>query len=149
MKTDTLTCRYRIRATQAAFHQVLCGEQKKYFEANHATGQFAEGCQVNIRMQTKTSPKVVPAVMTVEKITPDAFWSRTVYEEGVIDQRYMYTTQPDGQLIVTYSEQSRFTKPQSTYSFMLAALFYKFFFNHGVKKRLRYLESACAHVSII
>ena len=44
---------------------------------------------------------------------------------------------------VTYSEQNSFDRSRNTYSFMLAALFYKFFFNKGVKKRTQYLETAC------
>ncbi|KPG71531.1 hypothetical protein [Enterococcus sp. RIT-PI-f] len=145
MKTDTLTCRYQMRATQEAFHHVLFNEQKKYFEANHAIGNFAEGCQVHINMQTKTSPKVVPAVITIKKITLNEFWTSTAYEEGIIEQRYIYTMQRNGKLLVTYSEQSRFNKAQSTYSYMVAALVYKFFFNRGVKKRLRHLELNCTH----
>lgn len=97
-------------------------------------------------IQTKSAPQLVPAVMTVKKITADELWINTVHEEGVIDQRYQVTSQKNGKLQVTYSEQSHFARQRTAYSFMLVALFYKFFFNRGVKKRMRYLEELCQKV---
>lgn len=143
MRTDTLSCSYQMNTTPTDFSRVLLAEQEKFFLAKQAQEPFGEGCRIETMIQTKTAPRLVPAVMTVKKIAADELWLRTTHEEGVIDQRYSFAPGRKGKLQVTYSEQSRFAQQKTTYSFMLAALFYKFFFNRVVKKRLRYLEAAC------
>lgn len=57
----------------------------------------------------------------------------TAYEQGKICQRYRFVPRGAEKIEVTYSEQNSFDRSRNTYSFMLAALFYKFFFNKGVK----------------
>ena len=129
MRTDTLTCSYQMDTTSSTFFSILLGEQEKFFLAKHLTTSIGEGCQIETMIQTKSAPQLVPAVMTVKKITADELWINTVHEEGVIDQRYQVTSQKNGKLQVTYSEQSHFARQRTAYSFMLVALFYKFFFN--------------------
>ena len=66
----------------------------------------------------------------------------TGYEQGKICQRYRFVPRGAEKIEVTYSEQNSFDRSRNTYSFMLAALFYKFFLTKG-QKRMQYLETAC------
>ena len=90
MRTDTLSCSYQMNTTPTDFSRVLLVEQEKFFLAKQAQEPFGEGCRIETMIQTKTAPRLVPAVMTVKKIAADELWLRTTHEEGVIDQRYSF-----------------------------------------------------------
>ena len=132
MRTDTLTYTYQMRTTPERFYQVMIAQQAAFFRSKGAEEPFGENSQINLMIRTK-----------VKKIAQDEIALITAYEQGKICQRYRFVPSGAEKIEVTYSEQNSFDRSRNTYSFMLAALFYKFFFNKGVKKRMQYLETAC------
>ena len=143
MRTDTLTYTYQMRTMPERFYQVMIAQQAAFFRSKGAEEPFGENSQIDLMIRTKSAATLVPAVMKVKKIAQDEVALITAYEQGKICQRYRFVPRGAEKIEVTYSEQNSFDRSRNTYSFMLAALFYKFFFNKGVKKRMQYLETAC------
>ena len=75
-----------------------------------------------------------------EIIKDEKFELSTIYSEGEILQTYSLSNS-DGKTIVLYSEKNMFEKKSYVFNFKVISLFYKFFYNRNIKKRMRYLES--------
>jgi hypothetical protein len=143
MRTDTLTYTYQMQTTPERFYQVMVAQQEAFFRSKGLVEPFGETSQINLMIRTKAASTLVPAVMRVQRLAKDEVALTTAHEQGEISQSYQFVPRKEGTIQVTYSEQNYFDRSRNTYSFMLMALFYKFFFNRGVKKRMKYLEATC------
>ncbi|WP_086349206.1 DUF3284 domain-containing protein [Candidatus Enterococcus clewellii] len=142
MRVDTLSYSFFMKPNIAAVYQAVLNEQLSYFKRqNSAVSCLKEGTTVHCQLRTKTQKIGVSSTMTVTKIeTNHYFQMQTSSSTGGITQTYQFD-EKDGRVLVTYSERNTFEKTRHQYGFMVVGFFYKYFFNRGVRQRMKYLEN--------
>ncbi|AGE37637.1 Hypothetical protein zj316_0098 [Lactiplantibacillus plantarum ZJ316] len=76
----------------------------------------------------------------------DTFQLETQQPSGKIIQTYKFDTERSGAKILVYSEQNVFESNRNQMNFMIFGLMYKYFYNRGVRKRMRYLDDLAQSV---
>ena len=106
----------------------MIAQQAAFFRSKGAEEPFGENSQIDLMIRTKSAATLVPAVMKVKKSRKMRVALITAYEQGKICQRYRFVPRGAERLRLRIRNRILFDRSRNTYSFMLAALFYKFFF---------------------
>ncbi|WP_162921746.1 DUF3284 domain-containing protein [Listeria costaricensis] len=141
MRTDTLRYKYQMKAAREAVYQILLKEQLAYFQkADPSIVELEQGTKITCYLSTKMRG-VVESTMEIKEIIPEKrIQFKTAYLSGEILQTYEFLTNKAGVCQLVYSEQNTFNKTRSQYGFMVMGLLYKFFYNRGIAKRMKYLD---------
>ncbi|MCS8604401.1 DUF3284 domain-containing protein [Lactiplantibacillus pentosus] len=142
LRTDTLSYKYRYRAPRAELYRTLISEQLKYFQRTDASIQtLTPGTKIMANLQTKMHKLITQNMMKVNIMkTDDTFQLETQQPSGKIIQTYKFDQEHSGADVLIYSEQNVFESSRNQMNFMFFGLMYKYFYNRGVKKRMRYLD---------
>lgn len=142
MRVDTLKFKYSYNADQADLYQTLIDEQLKYFQRMDPRIRHLEkGTSIKAKLTTKMKKLATTNTMTVKDIEQNKlFQFETEQPDGSILQTYKFETNKRGKKYLVYSEKNTFNNARNQTNFMLIELFYKFFYNRGVKKRMQYLD---------
>lgn len=144
MRVDTLSYSYQMNVGLTRIFQVIQAEQERYFKSKGFSGEsLREGVTVPMAVPSKLGAATIPATIQLSKLTKSEIELITSYDKGEIIQRYSLNELPTGKTKVTYSEKNTFTQMRNQYNFIFLAMLYKFSYNRGIKKRMKYLESQC------
>jgi len=143
MRTDTLKYKYSYNADQEALYGTLVNEQLKYFQRTDPQIKHLEkGTSIQAQLTTKMKKLATSNTMTIKDIAKNKiFQLETKQPDGEILQTYEFETNKHGKKYLVYSERNTFENARNQTNFMLMGLFYKFFYNRGVKKRMEYLDN--------
>ncbi|KAF1301626.1 MULTISPECIES: DUF3284 domain-containing protein [Enterococcus] len=144
MRIDTLSFKFKTKVTAAEMYQVLLAEQQKFFQSKDpSVSQLEKGSEIQHDIFTKTEKLPVPAAMRITELVPDkCLQLETSYDKGTILQTYEFS-QGKEKAEVRYSERNEFNQPRYQFSFLFISIFYKVIYNHGIKKRMQYIEQLC------
>lgn len=144
MRVDTLSYSYRMNVGLNRIFEVIQIEQEQYFKSKGFSGDsLTEGDKVPMAVQSKLGAAAIPAIIRLSKLRENEIELITSYDKGEIIQRYSFSALSTGKTKVTYSEKNTFTQMRNQYNFIFLAMLYKFFYNRGIKKRMKYLERQC------
>lgn len=143
MRIDTLSYKYRSQQSAAAMYQSLVSEQQKFFQSKDPKiTQLQEGTVIHYEIFTKTERLPVPATLTITKLRPnECFQMQTEHTKGIILQTYHFSQETKTEVL--YSERNTFDEMRDQFGFLFIGFFYKILYNHGIKKRMRYIEQLC------
>lgn len=143
MRTDTLSYNYQYQGKLADVYRVLIAEQTKYFKShNSGITALKVGTTITPKLPTKMHKLPSSSTMEVVQLVPEKiFQMKTTSTNGEILQTYEFTTKKNGRQVLTYSEQNTFDRTRDQYNFMMVGILYKLFYNRGIAKRLKYLDS--------
>lgn len=142
MSENSLSFKYCFEDEVSTVFDAIISEQLKFFKQyKPEISLLTKGLYIEKELTTKTSNKPVKVKLKINEIIKDEkFELSTIYSEGEILQTYSLANS-DGKTIVLYSEKNMFEKKSYVFNFKVISLFYKFFYNRNIKKRMRYLES--------
>lgn len=142
MSENSLSFKYCFEDEVSTVFDTIISEQFKFFKQyKPEISLLTKGLSIEKELTTKTSNKPVKVKLKINEIIKDEkFELSTIYSEGEILQTYSLSNS-DGKTIVLYSEKNMFEKKSYVFNFKVISLFYKFFYNRNIKKRMRYLES--------
>lgn len=142
MSENWLSFKYCFEDEVSIVFEAIISEQLKFFKQyKPEISLLTKGLSIEKELTTKTSNKPVKVKLKINEIIKDEkFELSTIYSEGEILQTYSLSNS-DGKTIVLYSEKNMFEKKSYVFNFKVISLFYKFFYNRNIKKRMRYLES--------
>lgn len=142
MSENSLSFKYCFEDEVSTVFDTIISEQFKFFKQyKPEISLLTKGLSIEKELTTKTSNKPVKVKLKINEIIKDEkFELSTIYSEGEILQTYSLSNS-DGKTIVLYSEKNMFEKKSYVFNFKAISLFYKFFYNRNIKKRMRYLES--------
>lgn len=142
MSENSLSFKYCFEDKVSTVFDAIISEQLKFFKQyKPEISLLTKGLSIEKELTTKTSNKPVKVKLKINEIIKDEkFELSTIYSEGEILQTYSLSNS-DGKTIVLYSEKNMFEKKSYVFNFKVISLFYKFFYNRNIKKRMRYLES--------
>lgn len=148
MRTDTLSYKYYYEADKKQLFRTLLNEQLKYFKrADPTISQLTSGTKIKTQLQTKINKLQTENYMQVKQIIPnELFQLETQQQDGVILQTFKFAENRRHRKYLIYSEQNTFNKSRSQMNFMFIGGLYKLIYNHGIKKRMQYLDQL-AHQS--
>ncbi|WP_288614629.1 DUF3284 domain-containing protein [uncultured Lactiplantibacillus sp.] len=148
LRTDTLSYKYLYRALKSELYRTLISEQLKYFQRTDKSIQvLTPGTTIVANLQTKMHQLVTQNTMKVNIMkADDTFQLETQQPSGKIIQTYKFDTERSGAKILVYSEQNVFESNRNQMNFMIFGLMYKYFYNRGVRKRMRYLDDLAQSV---
>lgn len=142
MSENSLSFKYCFEDEVSTVFDTIISEQLKFFKQyKPEISLLTKGLSIEKELTTKTSNKPVKVKLKINEIIKDEkFELSTIYSEGEILQTYSLSYN-DGKTTVCYSEKNMFEKKSYVFNFKVISLFYKFFYNRNIKKRMRYLES--------
>lgn len=142
VQLDTLTYQYVLKSDRDSFYNNLIESQLQYFnQKNPHILSLDKGTSVNLKLSTKMQSIPVSAEMTVTSIIPnEIFELQTKTSTGTIIQTYQFGKTKRGENCVIYSEKNTYNKKRNQMNFIFVSFFYKFFYNRGIKKRMKYLD---------
>lgn len=142
MRTDTLSYKYYYEADTDLLFQALLNEQLKYFRRSDPTiNQLVPGIKIKTLLQTKLNKIQTENYMQVKQIVfNQLFQLETQQQDGVILQTFKFEENRHHRKYLIYSEQNTFNKSRNQMNFMFVGGLYKFIYNHGIKKRMQYLD---------
>jgi hypothetical protein len=143
MRLDTLNYSYPMKADKQKILAIILSEQEKYFQSKGLQGKLKLGSKVTTQVPSKMGTVTLPATIELSSLDEEHIELTTSHHNGTIIQTYVLQKNSNGQTKVTYSEKNSFTQTRNQYNFIFLALLYKFFYNRGVKRRMKYLESQC------
>ena len=144
MRVDTLSYSYQMNVGLTRIFQVIQSEQERYFKSKGFSGDtLTEGVTVPIAVPSKLGAATIAATIQLSKLTKSEIELVTSYDKGEIIQRYSLIELSSGKTKVTYSEKNTFIQMRNQYNFIFLAMLYKFSYNRGIKKRMKYLEHQC------
>lgn len=144
MRVDTLSYSYQMNVGLTRIFRVIQAEQEQYFKSKGFSGDIlTEGATIPVAVPSILGTSTIPATIQLSKLTKSEIELITSYDKGEIIQRYSLKELPSGKTKVTYSEKNTFTQMRNQYNFIFLAMLYKFSYNRGIKKRMKYLESQC------
>lgn len=149
MSTDTLQYKYSYKSDAEKIFKVLVEEQLKYFQKNDPTITCLEdGTTIDCHLTTKMQQLPVASTMEVKKIVSNKlFQTETEHPSGKIIQTYEFLTNKKGKNLLIYSEKNTFDKTKNQFGFIIVGLLYKFFYNRGIAKRLKYIDGLALDAS--
>lgn len=148
LRTDTLSYKYRYEAPKSELYRTLISEQLKYFQrADKSIQALKPGTIIIANLQTKMHQLITQNTMKVNIMkADDIFQLETQQPSGKIVQTYKFEQEHSGANILVYSEQNVFESNRNQMNFMIFGLMYKYFYNRGVRKRMRYLDDLAQNI---
>ena len=142
MSENTLDFKYSFDHEASIVFDAIISEQLKFFKQYKSEiSSLTKGLSIEKELYTKTSKEPIKAKLKVNEIIEnERFELLTTYAEGEILQTYSLEYN-DGKTTVDYSEKNAFEKKSYVLNYKVISMFYKFFYNRNMKKRMRYLES--------
>ncbi|MFH5811271.1 DUF3284 domain-containing protein [Companilactobacillus sp. FL22-1] len=142
MRTDTLRYKYGYNASQNDLYNTLVNEQLKYFQrTNPQIRHLTPGTTIEAELTTKMKRIATTNKMSIKNMVKnELFQMETEQPDGKIVQTYQFETNKRGKKFLVYSERNTFKNTRNQTNFMFISLLYKFFYNRGVRKRMKYLD---------
>lgn len=141
MVFDTMSYKYKMNSAVEQTYTALVNEQYRFFHSiNPEITNIEQGTSIEKRLTTKMGNEQVKGTITIQKLEENQkIQLITEYAKGSILQVYELKSL-ESQTEVSYSEKNTYDTVRGQYSFMLARVVYKYFYNRGMKKRMRYIE---------
>lgn len=141
--------KYPYKADEKNIYQVLMDEQLKYFQRNDPNIiELTSGTKIQCDLATKSQRAVIPSTIEVKQVVRNKiFQLETTHNSGKILQTYEFSVTNKGKGLLIYSEKNSFSEIRNQYNFMIAGLIYKFFYNRGIAKRMKYIDELALNIS--
>lgn len=143
MNADTLTYHYFYKKVSTEqLYRTLMRTQLQYFQMHDSN---IKNLHVGDKIQTTLKTKMKndsATTMEITKIIPNKEFQMVTHQvrNHDITQTFKFSKVANGNNVLEYSEKTNITTIRGQSYFFLTKLMYKFFYNLGMKKKMRRLE---------